>query len=52
MFERTEAQYVELQKKKQITIDNRKNFEDSIAKLDELKNSELEKTSKFVTFHC
>ncbi len=52
MFERTEAQYFELQKKKEITIDNRKNFEDTIAELDELKNRELEKTSKFVTKHC
>jgi len=41
MFEKTESQYLELQKKKDLTAVNKKNFEDTIQELDDLKNKEI-----------
>jgi hypothetical protein len=44
MFEKTESQYLELQKKKELTAQNKQKFEDTIIELDDLKNREIEKT--------
>ena len=52
MFEKTEGQYLELQKKKETTRGNRERFEKTILELDELKNRELEKTYKNVDKYC
>ena len=52
MFEKTEAQYLELQKKKELTAANKQKFEDTIAELDELKNKEIQKTWQKVDKFC
>jgi chromosome segregation ATPase len=44
MYEKTEAQYLELQKKKELTSSNKRKFEDTILELDDLKNKEIQKT--------
>jgi len=46
MFEDTEKAYVELQRKKEVTSENKKQFEDTIHQLDEQKNRDIEKTWK------
>ena len=38
MFEKVETQYLELQRKKELTGQNKKKFEDTILELDDLKN--------------
>lgn len=48
MFEKTQTQYEELQKKKELTRLNKQKFEDTILELDELKNQEIVKTWKEV----
>ncbi len=41
MFEKTEGQYLELQKKKELTGQNKRKFEVTIEELDDLKNKEI-----------
>ncbi|CDW71413.1 structural maintenance of [Stylonychia lemnae] len=52
MFEKTEQQYQDLQKKKETTMQNKAQFEATIAELDELKNVEVERTYKAVNKYC
>jgi chromosome segregation ATPase len=44
MFGKVETQYIELQKKKELTAQNKQKFEDTIVELDDLKNKEIQKT--------
>jgi structural maintenance of chromosome 2 len=52
MFEKTEKQYQELQRKKELTGENKKKFEETILELDNLKNQEIQKTWKKVDMFC
>lgn len=52
MFEKTESQYLELQRKKETTIENKVQFERTIEELDQLKNKEVDKTYKAVSKYC
>ncbi len=44
MFEKTEEQYLQLQRKKQTTFENKQKFENTIKELDDLKNKEISST--------
>ncbi len=44
MFDKVEQQYKELQKKKELTANNKQKFEETIRELDDLKNQEIQKT--------
>ena len=44
MFEKVDTQYIELQKKKELTQMNKQKFEQTIIELDDLKNQEIQKT--------
>jgi structural maintenance of chromosome 2 len=44
MYGKVETQYIELQKKKELTSQNKQKFEETIIELDDLKNKEIQKT--------